>query len=503
VTPIPKNRAEITADEVIAATKGTLVRRARTAVAAVGFVTDSRAIEPGNAFLAITGERVDGHRFLGEAIARGARLLVVRRGTPRPDGAEVDIVEVYDTKAAWGDLARAHLRRWRRASRPSGCTIAITGSSGKTTTKELALALLRPWGLCHGTSGNLNNRVGVPAVAFGVTAATRYTVFEIGMSERGEIAALAGVVEPDIGVLVNVGLAHAAGVGGSRADVANEKGALLEALSSQSVAIVNRDDEAAAHQAGRAKARVLWFGRDARSDYRLVDRTSLGALGCRMTIDRTGERFDVVLPLLGEGAALDFLAALAAAEAARGKALSEQDIHRALLDFRPISGRALLVTLEGGIVAIDDTYNANPSSMRAAIATLAEMGTEGRRKVVVLGEMRELGILAEKEHEELGDALLHGGVDLAIGCGGLIDRTLDRAEALGIPVVRARSTEEAADLARREVRSGDVVLFKGSRGVAVERVLHALLLTHRAIGCESATGPVSPASAGTSAVGPR
>jgi UDP-N-acetylmuramoyl-tripeptide--D-alanyl-D-alanine ligase len=482
VTPIPDNRAEFTAREAALATRGALATLARGSGPAVGFVTDSRAAGPGKAFVAISGATLDGHRFLGDALARGASLLVVRRGTPRPpavsEGADVDIVEVDDTLVAWGDLARAHLRRWRRPPGNLLRTVAITGSSGKTTTKELAAALLRPWGACHATTGNLNNRVGVPAVALGVTAATRFAVLEVGMSERGEIAALAGIVEPDIGVLLNVGVAHAEGVGGSRAGVAWEKGALLEALGVGGTAIVNLDDEVAAGQALRTKASVRTFGRDIRSDYRLVERTSLGVGGSRMTMERDGERLEVVLPLLGEGAAVDFLAAFAAAEAALGKGLGAPDIEAALRECRPLGGRALLKRLGSDILAIDDTYNANPSSMRAALTTLAEVGRDGRRKVAVLGEMRELGSLAQAEHESLGLELFRAGVGLAIGCGGFIDHALDRAAALGVAVVHARDTEEAAELAGREVRSGDVILLKGSRAVAVERVLRALELTY-------------------------
>jgi UDP-N-acetylmuramoyl-tripeptide--D-alanyl-D-alanine ligase len=475
-TPIPSNGAELTAWEVAAATGGDLVRSSSVRRPAAGFVTDTRALSPGSGFVAIQGATLDGHQFLGEAVSRGASLLVVRKGTPRPDG-DVDIVEVGDTLAGWGDIARAHLRRWRREA-PRSATVAITGSTGKTTTKELCAALLRRVGPCLATTGNLNNRIGVPAVALGVEASTRFAVFEVGMSEPGEIAALARIVEPDVAVLVNVGVAHAGGVGGSRAAVAREKGALVEALGSRGTAIVNLDDEAAAAQAMRCRGRVETFGRDPRASYRLAERTSLGARGSKMRVVRKGERFDAILPLLGEGAVLDFLAALAAAEAALGSVLPQAVIDAALLDGAPLGGRALLKRLGGDILAIDDTYNANPASMQAALDTLAEVAQEGRRMVAVLGEMRELGGIAEREHDALGEALARAGVKLAIGCGGLVDRTLDRAASLGVEVLHAKTTAEAALLAGKEVRSGDAVLLKGSRAAAVETVLAALELQH-------------------------
>jgi UDP-N-acetylmuramoyl-tripeptide--D-alanyl-D-alanine ligase len=315
-------------------------------------------------------------------------------------------------------------------------------------------------------------------VALGVEASTRFAVFEVGMSEPGEIAALARIVEPDVAVLVNVGVAHAGGVGGSRAAVAREKGALVEALGSRGTAIVNLDDEAAAAQAMRCRGRVETFGRDPRASYRLAERTSLGARGSKMRVVRKGERFDAILPLLGEGAVLDFLAALAAAEAALGSVLPQAVIDAALLDGAPLGGRALLKRLGGDILAIDDTYNANPASMQAALDTLAEVAQEGRRMVAVLGEMRELGGIAEREHDALGEALARAGVKLAIGCGGLVDRTLDRAASLGVEVLHAKTTAEAALLAGKEVRSGDAVLLKGSRAAAVETVLAALELQH-------------------------
>jgi UDP-N-acetylmuramoyl-tripeptide--D-alanyl-D-alanine ligase len=484
-TPIPRNAAELTAWEVAAATRGELVRLAPSRRPSVGFVTDTRAVAPGMGFVALRGETFDGHAFLGEAITRGASLLVARRGTVIPGSAEVDVVEVEDTLAAWGAIARAHLRRWRR-QRPGAAAVAITGSTGKTTTKELCTSLLRAVGACHATVGNLNNRVGVPAVALGVSDATRFGVFEVGMSERGEIAALAAIVEPDVAVLVNVGLAHAGGVGGSRADVAREKGALLEAIGSRGTAVVNLDDEAAAAQAILCAGRVETFGKDPRASYRLARRSSLGARGSSIRVERKGETFDVTLPLLGEGAALDFLAALAASDAAAGSPLAAGAITSALRECRPLDGRAQLIPLGGDILVIDDTYNANPASMHAALETLREVaaGSElrrgDRRMVAVLGEMRELGAIAAAEHEALGDALARAGVALSIGCGGLVDCALDRAAALGVSVLHARTTTEAAALAVREVRAGDVVLLKGSRGAAVESVLRALELEHGA-----------------------
>jgi UDP-N-acetylmuramoyl-tripeptide--D-alanyl-D-alanine ligase len=445
----------------------------------MGFTTDSRTVEPGMAFVAIQGETFDGHAFAGAALERGASLLVVRRDTPLDAAPNVDVIEVEDTLQAWGDIARGHLRRWRRESPDGAVTVAVTGSSGKTTTKDFCAALLRHGGACHATTGNLNNRIGVPAVALGVERKTRFAVFEVGMSVPGEIAALARVVEPDVAILVNVGVAHSGGVGGTRADVAREKGSLVEALGSGGIAILNLDDEAAVAQAMRSIGLVRTFGRAPRADYRLTHRGAAGVGGSTMCIERLGQRVEGHMPLLGEGAVIDFLAALAGAEAALRTTLPIEAIHSVLFDCVPLEGRARLIRLRHDILVLDDTYNANPASMREALTTLAEVADkDGRRKVAVLGEMRELGPIAEEEHEALGVELSRAGVALAIGCGGLVDCALERASAHGVQIVKAKTTEDAARVARFEVHPGDTVLLKGSRAAAVERVLEALVAVH-------------------------
>ncbi len=495
-TPIPSNRVRFTAWEVAAATGGAVTQLARDAKASVGFVTDSRALSSGMAFVALRGVTMDGHAFLGEAVARGASMLLLGEGNAAPQGSDVDVVTVADTLTAWGALARAHLRRWRRLGPPARRTVAITGSTGKTTTKNLCASLLGQVGTCHSTTGNLNNRIGVPAVALGVESATRFAVFEVGMSERGEIGALAAVVEPDVAVLLNVGVAHAGGVGGRRSDVAREKGALIEALGPEGVAVLNADDDAARAQAMRAPGRVVTFGRTAGASYRLLERVSLGPDGSRVTLDRNGEKLRCEVPLLGEGAALDFLSALAACDAVRARPLPAKAVRGALASCRAADGRACVVRLAGDIVVLDDTYNANPASMGAALDTLSEVARPARRKVAVLGEMKELGPLAEAEHEALGARLARAGVDLVVGCGGLMNVTLARAASLGVTARAAQTTEEAAEIARREVRGGDALLLKGSRSVGVERVLQALLAEHGRAKAAVARAPRARAARG-------
>jgi UDP-N-acetylmuramoyl-tripeptide--D-alanyl-D-alanine ligase len=468
-TPIARNHTSVDARGVAEATGGRLVRFTEGRVAR-GVTSDSRAVVPGGAFVALRGEHHDGHAFVGAAIDAGAALVVVERGRA-PEDTRADAVEVDDTLTAWGAIARAHLRAWRSAN-PSARVVAITGSAGKTTTKELCAALLRTVGECHATAGNLNNRVGVPAVLLGLEPGHRFAVVEVGMSLPGEIAALAAIVEPDVAVITQIGLAHAGGVGGSLDHVAREKGALFEGTRPGGVVVANDDDASVLAQLVRVppSVRITRFGRGETARYRLAARKPLGFEGSRVRLHRGGEdAVSVVLPIPGEAAALDLAAALAAADAA---AESPLDAIRAMRTLAPLSGR-MQVRRARGITVIDDTYNANPSSVRAALTTLAECA--GGRRFAVLGEMKELGPAAEREHAALADAVVAAGLSLLVSCGGLADVLARAAAACGVEVLLAGSTEEAARRAASYARPGDAVLVKASRSVGAERVVDALL----------------------------
>jgi UDP-N-acetylmuramoyl-tripeptide--D-alanyl-D-alanine ligase len=468
-TPIAENHAPVDARAVAQATGGRVARFTEGRIAR-GVTSDSRAVVRGGAFVALRGERHDAHAFVGQAIESGAALVVVERGRA-PDDPRADVVEVDDTLVAWGAIGRAHLQAWRSAN-DAARVVAITGSAGKTTTKELCAALLRTAGGCHATAGNLNNRVGVPAVLLGLEARHRFAVIEVGMSLPGEIAALAGIVEPDVAVITQVGLAHAGGVGGSLDDVVREKGALFAGTRAESVVVANADDPTVTAQLARAprSATVLRFGRGEAADYRLVERKPLALEGSRVRIDGPGERgVSVVLPIPGEAAALDLAAALAAADTAAGDPV---DAVRAMRTLPPVVGR-MQVRRAGGVAVIDDAYNANPASMRAALTTLAECG--GSRRVAVLGEMKELGPAAESEHAALADAVVAASLSLLVSCGGLADVLARAAASRGVEVALAGSTGEAARIAAAYARPGDVFLVKASRSVGAERVVDALL----------------------------
>lgn len=484
-TPIPPNRARFTIDEILRATRGTLVRRAAQPREPVGVVIDSRAVEPGNVFLAIKGESHDGHAFASAAAKRGPAVIVVERG--RAEGLDDAswVVEVDDTLVALGELARFHLESWRVFGAGKK-VLSITGSAGKTTTKELAAALFAAVGPTHHTAGNLNNRVGVPFVVLGLLQEHRFAVLEMGMSLPGELDAITSFARPDVSIVTNVGVAHSEGVGGPDG-VMHEKGAVYRALEESGVAIVNADDARVIRAAATTRAStVITFGLAPGATYRITAREPLGQAGSRVTLATPKRELTVHLPLPGEAAAVDFAAALAAQEAVTGVLLAPDALERALATVR-LQGRAALTHLGEGILVLDDTYNANPASMRVALATLSEIAG-ARRKVAVLGEMKELGAHAEPEHAALGDALAASGVTLAIGCGGLISRTLERAAALGVTCVMAASTDEAAREARARVQPSDAVLVKGSRSVGAERVVAALIETWPFAGNSATSG---------------
>ncbi|MCA9587725.1 MAG: UDP-N-acetylmuramoyl-tripeptide--D-alanyl-D-alanine ligase [Myxococcales bacterium] len=482
-TPIPRNDVELSAEQVARETGGVVVGDA--SARARGIWTDSRAVARGSAFVAISGETFDGAAFATAAFDAGATLVVaerssraiaeVRRAASASPGRA--LVEVDGAVVALGALGRAHLSRWRRAS--GRRVVAITGSSGKTTTKELTRAALGASGAARATVGNLNNLIGLPMTIFTVTDEVRFAVLEMGMSFRGEIAALAGIGEPDVGIVTNIGDAHAENVGG-REGVAREKGALFEALGPDAVAIVNVDDPLAVRESSRAKGRRVSFGRAEHADYRLVAREPIaGAASSRVRIARPAGVIDVVLPLPGEVAALDLLSAIAAAEAASGVVLPAGDLEAALAAVE-LSGRATTLSGVRGELVIDDTYNANPSSMAAALQTLAEVG-QGRRLVAVLGEMKELGDISKEAHRELGVRVAEAGVSLLVTCGGLAELTRAEAELRGVETLGASDAASAAELARGACRAGDAVLVKASRSVGAEAVVRCLTGPERSI----------------------
>ena len=479
-TAIPPNLASFTVEEIARATGGRIVRGGG---GSVGVSTDSRALTRGSAFVALTGDKFDGHAFLASAVAHGARTLVVSRddGGQLASGAqsaEPAVVLVADTRAALGALARAHRSRWSRGE-PPRIVVAITGSAGKTTTKSVLARMLDAMapGTVHATTGNLNNDIGVPMTLFGLAEGHRYAVVEVGTNARGEIERLSRMAEPDVGVLTLVAAAHTEGLG-SIEEVAAEKGALLSALPKGGLAVANADDARAVAQLGRSPADTSFtYGFSDKADYRVVFVESKGARGNRLRIARRVGELEIDCPLLGEAGALAVTASLAVAEWVMRRTATLDELGAALTPRADEGdGRLSLVPLADGTLVIDDSYNANPASMEASLRAACEVAArEKRRLVVVLGEMRELGAMSTREHDELGLLVARTEAAEVISVGGEAERVTRESARAGKSAWFALDAEQAIGTVLSRVLPGDVVLVKGSRGVATEKIVRALV----------------------------
>jgi UDP-N-acetylmuramoyl-tripeptide--D-alanyl-D-alanine ligase len=481
---LPRNRAPFTVEEVLAATGGRVLRRSNRS--AVGVSTDSRHVLPGNVFVALVGARHDGHDHAAAAAAMGAAIVLVSREVEIR--GDCSVIRVPDTTVALGALGRAHRRRW--SARSGGArVVAITGSAGKTTTRLATAAILRGLGLqVLASDGNYNNQIGVPLTLLGLEAEHEVAVVEIGTSSPGEIAHGAWVSQPDIGVLTLVAAAHTERLG-TVDDVAHEKGALLAALPPDGVAIVNGDNPHCAAQLLRSPARTwLEYGTRRDLDLRLEERVPDGVNGARLGFwwgQRTAVfgvhtgALSVHTPLIGEAGAWATSAALMVGAVFGGPRLTPGRVGTALASLGDEGGRLAARRLPDGTILIDDSYNANRASMEASLRTAGELArAEKRRLVAVLGEMRELGDLAEDEHRAVGEELARQGAAVLVAVGeGAQHIALGVSGAPGataVHVIRVRTAAEAVASLKGLVARGDVVLVKGSRGVGLEAVATAL-----------------------------
>jgi UDP-N-acetylmuramoyl-tripeptide--D-alanyl-D-alanine ligase len=428
--------------------------------AGFGAVTsDTRSLEPGTLFVALCGDRFDGHDFVSEAAARGAAGVLVGR----PVAAEISQVIVPDTLAALTAFAKA----WRSAF--EGTVIGLTGSNGKTTVKEMIGAVLSNCGPCLVTRGNLNNHIGVPLTLCRLAPTHRYAVIEMGANHPREIAHLAQVAQPDVGLVINAGPAHLEGFG-SIEGVARAKGELFEALAVDATAVINADDRFAAlwHEMARSVGSVITFGMHERADFRATRvetrLTDSGFLTGFEIESPLGHR-PVSIALAGEHNVMNALAAAAASHAA-GADL--ESIVQGLGAMRPVSGRLEFRTALRGARLIDDSYNANPGSLRAGILSLAAV--PGQRWLV-LGEMAELGEDSPRLHADIGAFAREHGVDRLLAIGADARHAV---EAFGPGACWFSSVEELTAEAQSGLDREVTVLIKGSRVNRLERVAGAL-----------------------------
>ncbi len=430
-----------------------------------GVSIDSRNIKEGELFIALKGQRFDGHDFVPDAIKNGAWGALVDRSAleNRPSllGGLKNILSVEDTLHALQKMAHMHREKF------SIPLVGVTGSNGKTTTKEMLASILKEKGPVLKNEGNLNNHIGVPLTLMKLNERHRTAVVEMGMSAAGEIALLAKLVNPTVGVITNIGPAHLEFFG-STDRIAEAKGELLDNLNSDAVAVLNADDPYFEILKNKFSGRIISFGTRSPADV-LATEILQDFHHTDFTITNGGAMVKVRLQTVGMHNIYNALAAAAAAIAA---GVTLDAVKHGLTDFIPVAMRSEVKEFEGRIL-LADCYNANPSSMDAAIRTLISLAT-GRRSIAVLGDMLELGPSSVEAHREMGRTAARSGVDILVTYGSLAKDIGEGAREAGMSKERIFNAEThvaAAQLIRKLSSPGDVVLIKGSRGMKMEKIM--------------------------------
>lgn len=464
---------ELTIAEVAAAVAGSISSDLYPDTRVTGDVVhDSRVVKPGDLFIAIIGENSDGHDYVTSALDAGAvAAIVAGSAAAGPTGGQGQIT-VANTLTAFGDVANAVV-----AACPELRVMAITGSSGKTSTKDILGQILARYSPTVWPPESFNNELGMPTTVCAVTKETRYLVLEMGARGIGHIAALCRIARPDIAIALNVGSAHI-GEFGSQANIAHAKGEIVEALRPNGVAVLNADDPNVAGMAIRTEGAIRWFGSGRDTDVQVVDveLDEIARVDLTLRIDQYTRRF--ALPLRGAHHALN---AAAAAAAATAVGLSADQVFDALEHVHQESRWRMEVTETGdGTIIVNDAYNANPESMAAGLRALAAMG-RGRQTWAVLGEMRELGEGSMMAHDDVGRSAVRLGIDNLVGIGAACRPMVLGAASegyYGSEAYYAPEVSDAAEYLATKVEAGDVVLVKASRGVALEHLAAQLIENH-------------------------
>jgi UDP-N-acetylmuramoyl-tripeptide--D-alanyl-D-alanine ligase len=476
-TPIPDNECPFTLGEAAHAVRGKL--HGDAAISARGVSIDTRTLKPGALFVALRGAAGDGHAHLDEAAVRGAAGAIVEMNRGH---RELPYIEVADTLDALGALAHHHLERTRAAHATP--VLAIGGAVGKTTTKELAAAAVRAlFGATLATPGNLNNRIGVPMTLLTLTERHRAAVIECATNMRGEISKLARIVEPDAAMVLNVDLEHSEGLG-SLEEIADEEAALFS--TARRVAITS-SEEALVLDRTSARLRRITFGMAEAADVRVLRRSMSPSGNAHVTLRVAaplveasgGATVELELRMLGAAAALNAAAALAGAAALANRPLTAADLRAlaaALANVEPVEQRLVPLTV-GGIFLIDDSYNSSPRAVRVALAAAREAAdARGARLVVALGDMLELGAMSTSAHRDAVRETLAAKAAALVAVGPEMSAAAEAVCGSPLPPhVRIATDSRAAALQVRSLlRAGDVLLAKGSRGIAMEHLIEAL-----------------------------
>lgn len=453
----------VTISEIIAATRGTLMfGDERLQVSGVS--TDTRTLQRGELFVALSGERFDGHRFLPDAIRKGAGALLVSHKLGQDP--KIPVICVSDTLEALGDLAMHYRDRFQ------GKVIAVTGSTGKTSTKDMIAALLEQNNRVLKTFGNFNNEVGLPLTIFGLKDCHDFAVVEMGMRGLGQITRLSDIAKPDIGVVTNVNETHIELLG-TKEGIAEAKSELIRSLPSTGLAVLNRDNLYTWSMRDVAKCPVRSFGFDYAADVRAEEIRVVPGKGTQFQLLTSGFAGKVFLSVPGIHHVMNALAAVCAV---LDYGIELIDVVSAFSDFRLTEGRTSILSLPSGVTVIDDTYNASPVSTKAALELLNDFARSGRR-IAVLGDMLELGEYEEAGHMDVGRACVNAGIDMLVTVGSSSRYVREGAMQEGFAEAKAiqfQDSTHAANAILAIVEPGDTVLVKGSRGMNMEKVVEAL-----------------------------
>jgi UDP-N-acetylmuramoyl-tripeptide--D-alanyl-D-alanine ligase len=432
-------------------------------VVATGYSIDSRTLKPGEVFFAVRGERMDGHDFVAQAIEKGAIAAVVARekfdGIRPPGGTTpFTLIQVEDTLIALQLLAQAVRRLWERP------LIAVTGSAGKTTTKEAIAHVLATQFRVHKSEGNFNNQFGLPLMLLKLEPEHDCAVVELGMSHLGEITALAQIAQPNTGVVTNVAPVHLEFFK-DISEIARAKYELIESLPEDGTAVLNADDEYVSQFGRDFKGKVVTYGLAPTATVRAENIESRGEQGSVFDVLAGNRREQATLRLVGSHNIHNALSALVVA---LQQGISLEQAVAALSTIAPADKRGQVVCI-GNITVINDCYNSNPKALAAMVDALADM--PAKRRIVVAGEMLELGSQGEAMHRESGRHMAKKGIDVLVGVRGLAAEIVSAAQQEGMRAEFVPSAEDAGQWLAREARDGDVVLLKASRGVKLERAL--------------------------------
>jgi UDP-N-acetylmuramoyl-tripeptide--D-alanyl-D-alanine ligase len=459
----------LTLEEVLRATEGKLLQ-GKEDVFFHGISTDSRTIAEGELFVALKGCRFDGHHYALEALEKKAGGVVIEEdkvGDIRWNGYRSRaVIAVKDALSALGDIARDWKRRYNTP------VVALTGSNGKTTTKEMIAVCLETTFPILKTKGNLNNLIGVPLTLLTLSEKERVVVLEMGTNLPGEIRRLTEIAEPDVGLITNIQTVHLEGMG-SLERLKREKGELYRRMRREGTILVNQDDPRVIDLASDYPGQKITFGIEHPADVMAKEIRLRGAEGTSFTLILEGEVVEIHLRLLGRHFIPNALSAMAVACLF---GVEVKEAKKALENFQPFPMRMEVLSLKGGETVINDAYNANPYSMELALETLVEAKGKGRT-IAVLGDMLELADFTKEAHQRIGQKVSQLSIDFLLALGEEAPIVVESAIRYGFPMERARIVEshsEALSLLKQLIQEGDWILVKGSRKMAMEKIVEGL-----------------------------